>query len=221
MPDSEADARECGDEPALLHQKIPQAFIGVGANRIASYQRIITAGVQPDLVILDDGFQHWRIHKDVEVVAVTSATPSEKIYRDTPQALNFASLIVWTKGTLCPTERPHVEVHLMLDRPQPGRERIWLVTGVGDALSVERSATEAGYSVINHVALSDHASCSLEELAEFSKAADQSKAFLATTGKDWVKWQNLGFSSAGLIILEPKIVFIKGRELWNRVLWES
>jgi tetraacyldisaccharide-1-P 4'-kinase len=45
--------------------------IGVGADRVAGFDRVRKAFGQVDLVILDDGFQHWKIHKDVELVAVT------------------------------------------------------------------------------------------------------------------------------------------------------
>jgi len=221
LPGGAADPKECGDEPALLHEQVPAALIGVGADRVSSYDHVVREHGRPDLVILDDGFQHWRIHKDVEVVALTSSTPREVLFRDSKTALKFASLVVWTKGTHCPTPAPDVEIRLTLKRPADGKQRIWLVTGVGDALSVKHSATEAGYQVNRHLIFDDHAAYTLQDLEGFLAGSAKEKALLATTGKDWVKWKSLGFSSADLIVLEPEVTFIKGRERWNRVLWGS
>ena len=37
-------------------------------------------GSKFDLVILDDGFQHWKIARDVEILVMTSSRPGEKIF---------------------------------------------------------------------------------------------------------------------------------------------
>ena len=64
VPGERAPAAEvCGDEAALLHDLAGDAVIGVGADRIKQFERARSSrGGLPDLVVLDDGFQHWRIH---------------------------------------------------------------------------------------------------------------------------------------------------------------
>lgn len=101
------DPKLCGDEPALLHELAPYAAIAVGANRIRSYMRLVhELRWAVDLVILDDGFQHLKIHRDLDVVALTSKTRRDVLYRDFDSSLNSKSnsiFCVWTKGSNVPS----------------------------------------------------------------------------------------------------------------------
>lgn len=54
----------CGDEPKLLHLRsgLP---VFVDADRVAAARRAVQAGC--DLVLSDDGLQHRRLHRDMEI----------------------------------------------------------------------------------------------------------------------------------------------------------
>ena len=58
--------RESGDEPFMVSKRIPQAGIFVGKNRFESCIKAKKAGFQ--IAILDDGFQHLRLHRDLDIV---------------------------------------------------------------------------------------------------------------------------------------------------------
>jgi len=58
-----------GDEAWQLQCAVPQAVVIVGRDRLANAQRAIT-DYQPDVILLDDGFQHRRLARDVDVVLV-------------------------------------------------------------------------------------------------------------------------------------------------------
>lgn len=55
-----------GDEPYLIARTHPAAGVYVGKDRLASCRRAATAGF--DIVVLDDGFQHRRLARDVDIV---------------------------------------------------------------------------------------------------------------------------------------------------------
>lgn len=60
------DPRQVGDEPSLIRaQGIP---VAVGRNRPAAARLLIAAGC--DVVIADDGLQHYRLARDVEVCVI-------------------------------------------------------------------------------------------------------------------------------------------------------
>jgi tetraacyldisaccharide 4'-kinase len=212
-----------GDEPTLLHELVPEATIGVGADRIRQFERAkAQLGTSFDLVILDDGFQHRRIAKDVEVVAVTSARRTERLFREWDTALASANLVVWTKGDLEPPSfgKPRVRVRYQLQKPgDPARNLLWLVTGVADHRSVGDSVARAGYRVIRSDVYADHARYRASDVEALLVAAEREQLQLATTGKDWVKWRDLGISKSRLLVLEPELVFEQGREHWDSVLW--
>jgi tetraacyldisaccharide 4'-kinase len=216
--------QDCGDEPALLHELVPHAWIGVGADRLQQYQEVLKKRGKPiDLVLLDDGFQNRRIHKDVEVVAVTSAQPGEVFFRESAQSLKNADLIVWTKGETRPLtfDVPLVRVRYSLP-PCNAKQPLWLVTGIADGRSAHHLAVRSGYPIRKHVDLRDHFQYSRSEIR---KILDQAQldggSKIALTGKDWVKWKYQGVDSSEVIILEPELIFEEGRELWSKILWEN
>jgi len=221
LPDSPAaDASLCGDEAALLHDLSPKAYIGVGADRLKQYDALHSQGVTVDLVILDDGFQHWRIKKDVEVVALTSAKPSQILFRDFPQSVANANLLVWTKGEVRPAmgNCPMAVVDFQLTEAGT-QDPYWLVTGVASGISVKEMATRFGYRVARHLQYSDHAGYSQSSVHKILEQASKNGARVLLTGKDWVKWRTLGISPDDVTVIEPKLEVKEGKENWTRILW--
>ena len=65
-----SSATGISDEAAEYAMEIPNVPIAIGADRIASIRRLDPA---PDCVILDDGFQHRRLHRDLDLVLVDAS----------------------------------------------------------------------------------------------------------------------------------------------------
>ncbi len=63
-----------GDEPFMISQKLPDVLVLVDSDRVRSAKSAI-AGYGADTVILDDGFQQWRIKKDLEIVMLDGMNP--------------------------------------------------------------------------------------------------------------------------------------------------
>jgi tetraacyldisaccharide 4'-kinase len=62
-----AGPSEAGDEPFLMAQRCPQAIVAVGADRVA-LGRWVLEQHPVDCIVLDDGFQHRALHRDVDLV---------------------------------------------------------------------------------------------------------------------------------------------------------
>jgi tetraacyldisaccharide 4'-kinase len=62
----ESTAREVGDEPLLLSRRsgLP---VWVGHDRSAAARALLEANPQVDLILCDDGLQHYRLARDVEL----------------------------------------------------------------------------------------------------------------------------------------------------------
>jgi len=95
-----------GDEPILLARRLPDVTIGIGADRCAVAQQIIQmeAPHPPDVFLLDDGFQHFRLARDLDLVLLDAATPSAVStllpagpLREPLSALARADLVVLTR----------------------------------------------------------------------------------------------------------------------------
>ncbi|KGJ89886.1 tetraacyldisaccharide 4'-kinase [Colwellia psychrerythraea] len=67
LVDSNSTAVEAGDEPILIQQRC-QVPVAVGSDRIASAELLIKHGC--DIIISDDGLQHYRLQRQVELIIV-------------------------------------------------------------------------------------------------------------------------------------------------------
>jgi tetraacyldisaccharide 4'-kinase len=82
--------RDAGDEPALAARKVPGIGVFVGKDRLASCRSARKAGFQ--VAVLDDGFQHRRLHRDLDIVLYD---PAERAFlREPLSSLRRADLIL-------------------------------------------------------------------------------------------------------------------------------
>ncbi|NMG02452.1 tetraacyldisaccharide 4'-kinase [Azoarcus taiwanensis] len=67
---------EVGDEPLLLARTCG-CPVAVGADRPAAAALLVSAGC--DVIVSDDGLQHYRMHRDVEIVVVDKETLGNRL----------------------------------------------------------------------------------------------------------------------------------------------
>lgn len=66
---SDSDPQQVGDEPLLLARRTGcPVFIGV--DRAAAGQALLSAHTECNIIISDDGLQHYRLRRDVEIAVV-------------------------------------------------------------------------------------------------------------------------------------------------------
>jgi tetraacyldisaccharide 4'-kinase len=65
-------AAQVGDEPLLMAQR-DICPVWVGADRVATAQVALQAHPQCDVVLCDDGLQHYRLQRDVEIAVIDGA----------------------------------------------------------------------------------------------------------------------------------------------------
>jgi len=70
------EPEEVGDEPFLLALQVPEASVVVCPDRAAAGRHAMShLDPPPDLFLLDDGFSHVRLARDVDLLAVPAADP--------------------------------------------------------------------------------------------------------------------------------------------------
>lgn len=92
--------KESGDEPQMVAKRLPGIIVAVGANR-AEAARLAIEEQGVDAIVLDDGFQHMKLSRDLNIVVIHgeqafgSGWPLPRgPLREFPSALRRASLIV-------------------------------------------------------------------------------------------------------------------------------
>lgn len=65
---------EAGDEPVMLAKSVPGVPVLVGKDRAAS-GRVAIDDLGADVLILDDGFQVWKLYRDLDIVLLRADHP--------------------------------------------------------------------------------------------------------------------------------------------------
>ncbi len=68
-------ASELGDEPALIRRRVPAAWLGISKNRFETGSLLEQNNKLAFL--LDDGFQHRKLYRDLDIVVIDGSQPLE------------------------------------------------------------------------------------------------------------------------------------------------
>ncbi|MBU6383922.1 MAG: tetraacyldisaccharide 4'-kinase [Verrucomicrobia bacterium] len=164
------------DEALLLARRLPQVQVFTCKNRAK-----MAAQIAPDfdLILLDDGFQHRKLHRDVDIVLVRP----EKHYlpwgflRDSPSRLQYADAIF-------SQEDLQLTVHRILDLkgnpiPSIAGWKMALFCGIARPERFKKTVVSLGAIVTAEKIFADHALIDISELP-------QAEAYICTE-KDAVK----------------------------------
>ncbi len=132
------DAGDGGDEGLLLARALPRASVLVGKRRAVTGRAAERLGCRA--VLLDDGFQYWRLERDLDLVCFSAAWPLEA-YRPFPLGVlreplsRLASVRFLVVSGADAAEPDHLErLQALLLRHAPGAallESCFRLTGLG------------------------------------------------------------------------------------------
>jgi tetraacyldisaccharide 4'-kinase len=103
---------QAGDEPYLIASRCPGAIVAVGADRV-SVGRWVLEQSSVDRFVLDDGFQHVSLHRDVDILLVDAtdvagiqaALPAGRL-REPLDAARRAHVIMMTRAASAADAEP-------------------------------------------------------------------------------------------------------------------
>lgn len=113
------------DEPALLARACRDAAVIVNSDRVAGARKAIEK-YQARALILDDGFQHRRLRRDVDIVTIDATCPlgygkyvPAGLLREPPRSLRRAHAVVLTRTDLVePGQLEDLEKKLLAANPE-------------------------------------------------------------------------------------------------------
>jgi len=99
------NAKQGGDEPLLHARALPGAIVVIGRDREAGVLRAAEMGAE--VVVLDDAFQYWSLHRDFDLVLLDARRPFDNNHllpvgrlREPPQTLARAHAVLLTRADL-------------------------------------------------------------------------------------------------------------------------
>lgn len=219
------------DESMVVLKKAPGVTVTVGANRGDVLEKYWEE-LNPDVVVLDDGFQHFALARDLDVLVHDFSVPWP-VLRDLPSALGSARVRValsevperWTHMDWI---RARYRMGPAVDGtgkvfPLPGEALLFC--GVGNPGRVQRALLKSGVALRGSKFLRDHAPYGAEQVRALMawQRAQGAGLPLLTTLKDYVKLMPYVESQGGIGGFEPlwievSLEFQEGEELlWNAI----
>jgi len=178
---ADGDAMQCGDEPLLIVQRSGVPLV-IAPDRVAAAQLLIASG-EVDVIIADDGLQHYRLARDFEIGVVDgrrglgnrALLPAGPL-REPPQRLHELDLVIVNGGGWQEPGLSTVEMRLVCERALPllggtarsiadfAGQRLHAVAGIGDPPRFFATLENLGIKVIPH-AFADHHAYQTADLA--------------------------------------------------------
>jgi tetraacyldisaccharide 4'-kinase len=224
-PGRAPEPREVGDEAAWLARIFPDVPIGVSAHRFPTAE-LIAANYSLDAFVLDDGFQHLALARDLDVVALDATRDISDgkllpvgLQRELCGALARAGLIIITRTELAdaaPLEArareinssaPVVRARTQLDHltGASGAEvateefvgrPVHAFCGIGNPDAFFSNLRLWGFDVVRESVFPDH-----HVYGNLNFARSGSVAALVTTEKDLMNLAGLDLAELGVPVL--------------------
>lgn len=118
IADKDDNAETLGDEPSQIKQKFPEITVAVDENRCHGIEQLRSREHPPDIVLLDDAFQHRRLNAGLKILLTDYSKPYVYDYvlpsgrlREPRNGAKRADIIVVTKSpaVLSPLEIRRIE----------------------------------------------------------------------------------------------------------------
>lgn len=205
--DPEGSPEEFGDEPLLIARKLNVPVI-VGADRRRAGVLAEKQFPKSELHLLDDGFQHRRLHRDFDIVLVSDEDVGDRLLpfgrlREPFSALRRADAVVLASTSAIPLPRTvwrvRRNIHFLLPM-----KRVVAFCGIARPEQFFSGLRKLGMEIADTVAFPDHHRYTQGDIDRLLRAQAQTSARgFITTEKDAI---NLGpltkqlrtFESVGL-----------------------
>jgi tetraacyldisaccharide 4'-kinase len=193
-----AGAAIAGDEPVMLARRLPGVVVAVGPRRDV-VGRAVEERFGPRVHVLDDGFQHLRLHRDLDLVCLRAhdlddvPLPAGALRERARSAERADALLVWddpAPAGLFPGRvfRVRRRPAGFVDRDGGSAEaprRAFLVAGIAHPERLEADLRALGVDVAGRAFFADHHAFRAEDVVRVESQARSAGAdALVTTEKD-------------------------------------
>jgi tetraacyldisaccharide 4'-kinase len=200
-----------GDEPLMLARALPRVAVLVGADRYLS-GRLAEDRLGATVHILDDGFQHFAIDRDVDLLLASEEDLNDRPLpagrlREGLAAAAFADAALVTAGYSTAVERVARQLGVstafgvtrVLGAPRaisgnrdsvvvPPESRVFAAAAIARPERFFSDVASAGWHVVGSMAFRDHRRFTAADVARIASAARAAAAAIVlTTEKDAVR----------------------------------
>ncbi len=238
--------RPYGDDETLLHRRwSPGAVVVADSNRLRGILDAVSQGA--DVAVLDDGFQHLRVRRDLDVVVVSCEQGlrgrclPRGPYRERSDALGRADLVIVSRRTategsaqmLADSVReqfpdlPVARVRFRTGRwtdlagvpAAPPHGEVLAVSSVAEPDAFLAMASDSIRGGVESMAFPDHHPYDLSDIERIQRRAGG--RVIVTTEKDAVKLADLEGHDPGVRVLPIELLWEAGESLVRECIRDS
>lgn len=236
-----ASAAEAGDEPVMLARALPGVVVAVGPRRDV-VGRAVEARFGRRVHVLDDGFQHLRLARDLDIVCLDSQDLADRPLpagrlRESERALSRADVVLLTRlEAVKEDELAELEARLGRERVHrvarkilgfrapsgrllPAPASAFLLAAIARPDRLAHDAARAGTAIVGRSFHRDHHRFTSAELLDAAAQARASGAeAIVTTAKDAVRLPEGLALELPLLVLEVAPVIADEARFRDRLL---
>ncbi len=230
-----------GDEPWLIAGSLKDVPVVVSLSRYLAGMEA-KKRFDTEFFILDDGFQHIRIERDLDIVLADAKSPFGNGHllpwgplREPLSGLGRADIIVFTRsrGVLPCCKNPYIANKPLFSGDHLPDKIIYPCTGEEHELSTVRGKTaiafsgiarpesfrkgleDLGVKILSFRAFGDHYPFTREDLIKLEEERRAIRAeMLITTEKDWSRVRGIVFDEKNIALLSIKFVIKPDEQLF-------
>jgi len=227
---------QVGDEPFLLAHKLDNIPIVVGSSKYESGSMIIER-FKPDVILIDDGFQHLSLNRDLDIVLVNSKDirsdhkliPLGKL-REPISNLNRADLIVITKTNIHQPSNYLINKIESFNHPiiyneiqvkdlsqyksnetnkleKIANKKVYLFSALGDNESFKKIMENTDAEIVGHSKYLDHHHYTLDDLKDIEQKAIKCDAEFLITTEKDLVKINFQYNKFDIYAVRMKMLF--------------
>ena len=225
-----------GDEPFLLAHKLKNIPVVVGSSRYEA-GLIMIEKFQPDVILMDDGFQHLSLNRDLDIVLVNSKDirsdhkliPSGRL-REPISNLDRADLIIITKSNIYQPSnylknkienfnRPIIYNEIRIEDllqyknneinklEKIANKKVYLFSALGDNESFKKIMNNTDADIVGHSKYPDHYEYTFDDLKNIEKKAKISNAEFLITTEKDLVKINPQYNKIDIYAVRIKMLF--------------
>jgi tetraacyldisaccharide 4'-kinase len=203
-------AAEIGDEVKLLANQFPELTFSIAATKSDAAVQISRSG-SLDVILVDDGFQHYGLHRDLDIVLWDATVPERSIHllpfgvlREPVSSMRRAGVILLTRVDQCEaiesvrtfvnSVAPHAHIYeaRFIHTELIGRQtrypmtflnerRVIVFAGIGNFEAFRRQIEAAGAVVVSALEFNDHQQYDQTHLRRIADLASRENVDLIIT----------------------------------------
>ncbi len=227
LPPQQGSKEFFADEARMQSHHLPSVPIIIGAKRFAAAKRYLEKQPQPTHWILEDGFQHLQIKRDLDIVLLDYLKPLDNgrclpagRLREAPWTLSKADLVIFTRSPDQPQLPAAVASYLSKrtsidfasfasSLPYPAAPDVappfslamscGLLAGIAKPAQLQHELEKLSINIKESTILRDHEPLSRGQVQALAKRCEQ----IITTEKDYFRSQEAFTESLRFLYLIP------------------